>query len=459
MRQPIAVPAAPNPARDTRLHGWPLALARAVFIAVTAVTTVAGIVGLPGLHAVLSRTCEDVISTCLIAPEQVAPLARLGLTPATVAFGVIGLILVAVALVDVVALVIFWNRSDDWMALLVALTLVLMPVWLTPGLQTETGPLQVIGDALSNAGFPLMMLLIALFPSGRFEPRWLWVPMLLLMLAPNFSGSLNLPNEVFLPLLLSLLLALIGGQIYRYRRVSTPAQRSQTKWVVYGIALTILINQAFWQPLALLPAVNQPDALFSLLFMPVNFLMIVALAGSFGIAILRYRLYDIDVIIRRTLIYGALSVILAALYFALVLGGQAIVRAVLGRGEQQPVLVVASTLLVAALFTPLRRFLQAAIDRRFYRHKYDAARTLAAFGATLRTETDLSAMRERLLEVVNETMQPALVALWLPASHQAPELAGGDAPGQHPSGTVTERAGARLLHNSASFVDTAPGRG
>jgi hypothetical protein len=427
---------------ETRLRGRPLALARAVFIAVLVVTTIAGIVGLPGLHAVLSRTCEDVINTCLIAPEQVAPLARLGLTPDLVARGTIGLTLAAVALADIVAVVIFRYRSDDWMALLVALTLVLLPAGLTPGLQPLTGPLRAITEGISSALFPLLMLLIALFPSGRFVPRWLWVPTLLNMLAPFISGSFNLPNVIFLPLLLFLLLTMIAAQVYRYRRVSTPAQRAQTKWVVYGIALTLLINQAFWQPYALNPALQRPDALFSLLFMPVNFLMIVALAGSFGIAILRFRLYDIDVIIRRTLIYGALSVILAALYFALVLGGQATVRAVLGRGEQQPVLVVASTLLVAALFTPLRRLLQAAIDRRFYRHKYDAAHTLAAFGATLRTETDLGAMRERLLEVVTETMQPALVTLWLPASHRAPELAGGDVSGQRPPGAGAEQAGA-----------------
>ncbi len=436
MRQPIAVPAAPRPAPDTRLRGWPLALARIALVSVMAVTVVAGLVALPGLYASLRRTCTDVLNGCLIGPQQVAPLARLGLTPSLVALGMIGLTVAAVALVDVVAFVIFRYRSDDWMALLVALTLVLLPVWLTPGLLSLTGPLLDIMNALTKLGFPLLMLLIALFPSGRFAPRWLWVPMVLLMAFVTLAGPLSLPNALTLPVLLGLLLSMIGGQVYRYRRVSTPAQRAQTKWVVYGIALTLLINQAFWQPYSLNPALRRPDALFSLLFLPISFLMIVALAGSFGIAILRYRLYDIDIIIRRTLIYGALTLVLAGLYFALVLGGQAIVRAVLGVREQQPVLVVGATLLVAALFTPLRRGMQAAIDRRFYRRKYNAARTLEAFGATLRTETDLAAMRARLLQVVDETMQPALVSLWLPRTYRAPELASGDVPTQPPSGAA-----------------------
>jgi hypothetical protein len=433
MRPPIAQSVAPRLAPDTHLRGWPLALARGIFLVVLAFAVVAGLVALPGLYVLLTRTCEDVLNTCLIAPEQVVPLARLGLTPGALVVGMIGLTLIAVALVDAVALLIFWRRSDDWMALLVALTLVLLPVWLTPGLQPLTGPLRTVMDALSNAAFPLLMLLVALFPSGRFVPRWIWVPTVLTWIAP-YSGYFNVPTAIFLPIYLCLLLLLIGSQIYRYRRVSTPAQRAQTKWVIFGIASALLINQAFWQPYALIPALRQPGVLFSLLFLPISNLMIVALGGSFAIAILRYRLYDIDVIIRRTLIYGALTLVLATVYFALVLGGQAILRAVLGAREQQPVIIVGATLLVAAVFTPLRRGLQTAIDRRFYRRKYDAARTLEVFGATLRTETDLAAMRTRLLQVVDETMRPALVTLWLPQPRRAPELTEGEAPAQSPAG-------------------------
>ena len=132
-----------------------------------------------------------------------------------------------------------------------------------------------------------------------------------------------------------------------------------------------------------------------------------------GIAILRYRLYDIDVVINRTLVYGALTTTLALVYFGGVATIQAIFRALTGQEEQGQFAIVVSTLVIAALFNPLRRRIQAFIDRRFYRRKYDARKTLDAFSAKLRDETDLEALNKELVGVVRETMQPAHVSLWL----------------------------------------------
>src|ERR671933_1292864 len=141
---------------------------------------------------------------------------------------------------------------------------------------------------------------------------------------------------------------------------------------------------------------------------------IVGLVGwpiAIGIAILRYRLYEIDLIINRTLVYGSLTVTLIALYF----GGIVLLQRVFVAltGEKSTLAVVASTLVIAALFNPLRRQVQAFVDRRFYRRKYDAAKTLEAFSAKLRDETDLDALNNELVGVVRETMQPAHVSLWL----------------------------------------------
>ncbi len=135
---------------------------------------------------------------------------------------------------------------------------------------------------------------------------------------------------------------------------------------------------------------------------------------AIGIAVLRSRLFDIDVVINRTLVYGSLTAMLAAVYFGGVTATQAIFRALTGQEEQpQLAIVVVSTLVIAALFNPLRRRIQSFIDRRFYRRKYDAAKTLEAFSAKLRDETDLDALSDDLVGVVRETMQPAQVSLWL----------------------------------------------
>jgi hypothetical protein len=408
---------------DTRLRGWRLGVARAVVFTTIACTVAVGLVALPGLVSWLAVPCGDPLNQCLIAPAQVAPLGKLGITPQALALAVVGLTCLAVLLVDGVVAVLIWRRSDDWMALLVALTLVLLPTSFTPGLRGLTGIWQVVAQALSTASFLTFIALVGLFPSGRPVPRWVWLPVLLVASMPHLPFWASIPLPIFLLMLLSLVLFLIASQIYRYQRVSTPPQRQQTKWAVSGIALVLLVNQLFWQPVALLPALQRPDSLYPLLFYPDNFLIIGILAVSFGVAILRYRLYDIDVIIRRTLVYGTLTAMLVVVYFGVVLGAQAVVQAITGQTGQQPVIVVASTLLVAGLFTPLRRGIQATIDRRFYRRKYDAEKTLAAFGTRLRTETDLAALRGHVVSVVQETMQPAQVSLWLaPMQHASNQL-------------------------------------
>ncbi len=213
-------------------------------------------------------------------------------------------------------------------------------------------------------------------------------------------------------------ICIIGGQIYRYRRVSSPTERQQTKWVILGFIGGPVLAAVFLIPPLLFPSLSAADSLYFLLYKPVFSIVFLLTPLCFGIAILRYRLWDIDVLINRTLVYGLLTVSLTLVFFGLVIGLQSLVGLFTGQVLQSPVVIVASTLAIAALFQPLRRRIQAIIDRRFYRRKYDAAHTLAAFSATLRNEVDLQQLREHLVAVVEETMLPAHVSLWLrPPAH------------------------------------------
>ena len=201
-------------------------------------------------------------------------------------------------------------------------------------------------------------------------------------------------------------------QVYRYMRLYTYSERQQTKWLVFGLASGLLLTAASTILSHLLPQLSRPDSPYQLLMNELGGLIIfLPLSLSIGIALLRYQLWNIDIIINRTLVYGTLTVILTAVYVGLIFGLQALLRGVIS--QDNGVAIVISTLAIAALFQPLRSRIQKIIDRRFYRRKYDAARTLAAFSATLRNEVNLDQLREELVAVVQETMQPSHVSLWL----------------------------------------------
>jgi hypothetical protein len=170
----------------------------------------------------------------------------------------------------------------------------------------------------------------------------------------------------------------------------------------------------------LFPVLTSPDSLYPLAINLVFTFLPLFIPFSFGFAMLRYRLWDIDVLINRTLVYGALTVILTAVYVGLVIGLQALLRSIIS--HDSGVGIVLSTLAIYFLFQPLRSRIQRIIDQRFYRSKYDAAKTLAAFSATLRQEVNLNQLREQLLAVVQETMQPAHVSLWLRKSEKERKL-------------------------------------
>ncbi len=222
-------------------------------------------------------------------------------------------------------------------------------------------------------------------------------------------------NGLAILLLLTSLAGAVAAQVVRFRRARGD-ERQQIKWVAYATALLVgaIVTRA-----ALDPSSVAEDTLLSGIVLGVAY---PGLPVAVGIAVLRYRLYDIDLIINRTLVYGALTTLLALVYFGSAVALQATFRTL--TGQDSNLAIVVATLVSAALFQPLRQHLQGFIDRRFYRRKYDAAHTLAAFSARLRDEVDLTMLSEELVRVVDETMQPSHVSLWLrlptrpPSGHQ-----------------------------------------
>jgi hypothetical protein len=275
-------------------------------------------------------------------------------------------------------------------------------------------------------------LVFLLFPDGRpLSPRWrpvVWLtaavtPLLGLMAfkpgpLPDYAGITNplgiggaggqvlniLANVAFFALLAALAASGLS-LVLRFRRAKGD-ERQQLKWFASGGAamiLAFLVAPFIW----FTPALNN-SPLWPILFT----LSLVALPVSLGIAILKYRLYDIDLIIRRTLVYSVLSALLAFVYLGSVVALQTIVRSLTGQSQPQFVIVV-STLAIAALFNPLRHRLQSLIDRAFYRRKYDAAQVLAAFLASARDEVELRPLLEHLVQAADETVKPEHVSVWL----------------------------------------------
>jgi hypothetical protein len=294
-------------------------------------------------------------------------------------------------------------------------------------------------------GLGLIVFLALLFPNGRLHSsRWrpfAWFSAILVAVGtimaafspgpvlsltiPNPLGIEGLPNiyQQLQALMFALIFVASTSLVVRLHH-ARGVERQQIKWVAYAGALaasaslpTYTVFEAV--DLRLLEMVGHAPALVGILGVPT----------AVGIAILRFRLYDIDRIINRTLVYGSLTAILVAHYFGSVVWLQMVFVEL--TGQRSTLAVVASTLVIAALFNPLHRWVQAFVDRRFYRRKYDAAKTLEAFSAKLRDETDLDALRDDLVGVVRETVQPAHVSLWL-RLEPVPKSSEGEEPSEQP---------------------------
>ncbi len=406
------------------LHGRWIVLARGVWITLVIFTLAIVFASLPVYLALLQTPCAG--STCgfqQLAPEQVGTLKGIGLSLGDYTASTLTLTLALMVVCLGVSTMIIWRRSDDRMAFIVALFLVTLgPFAVIENVSASPSPWQVPNECLGFLFTGLFPLVFSLFPTGQFVPHWTrWT--IVVFLAVNvpftFLPALNTLHisAVSLGFLVGIgsLAILVVVQLYRYRRVSSLLERQQTKWVVFGFAVPITCIVLGIVPYLMFPVLAVPGSLYLLAYAAVQDFLLLLIPLSFGFAMLRYRLWDIDALINRTLVYGTLTVILTAVYVGLIIGLSALLRSIIS--YDSGVAIVLSTLAISLLFQPLRRRIQRIIDRRFYRSKYDAAKTVAAFSATLRQEVDLEQLRQQLLAVVQETMQPAFISLWLRQSH------------------------------------------
>jgi hypothetical protein len=278
----------------------------------------------------------------------------------------------------------------------------------------------------------MFTFVLLLYPTGRIpSPHWRWLAWLCGILVPGLlalQAVAPLPlNEEYpsiknpfgleeitplvgvlsslTPIIFVVLTIACAASVIARFRTARGDERQQLKWFYYSAVLLVVLMAV--TVVSDLAGRRIPDLPSILLFLvPVTGLPVAA-----GIAILKYRLYDIDLLINRTLVYGALSIVLALLYVGIVVLLQRLLNPVLG--EENDLAIVLSTLAIAALFLPLKQRIQTFIDRRFYRGKYNAVRTLSAFSETVRDEVDLQSLADHLVQVVEQTMQPSHVSLWL----------------------------------------------
>jgi hypothetical protein len=399
-----------------RLRGWKLALGRIGWTLFTLVAMALNLIALPDSYGVYVNLSQPMLHD----------LARLGLSPTL--YTILAIVENASVPVAYLALsvLLMWRRSDDRVALFCAFTFVAFAGGsslfdfssgtVVPSL-AHSALLRLLAMTFFAAGEAALVIFFHLFPSGRFAPRWTRIATALVVIfyaavivnPTLISSASDGPTPFLVPLFL---LSAAVAQVFRYGR-SAPRERQQTKWAVFGLALAAVFL-AITLPIFVLvvPERLQEDPVASNLN-PIFQIALLLIPIFITIAILRSRLWDIDTIINKTLVYGALTALLAAVYVGLISGLQALSGLVFGHSANNPLALVLSTLAIASLFQPARRAIQNVIDRRFYRRKYNAETTLASFTATLRNQVDQEQLYDHLQTVVSETMHPTHVSLWL----------------------------------------------
>ena len=400
-------------------------LARVGWAALAILTLVIFAAGLRARHDALLVVCPD--QACAhfqLSSASVAALHELGLT--LNAYAVYLSVVVGFGVVAYVALagVLVWRQHGNWVAITFASSLVAslpsLYFSVTEALTRAAPAWQTPIDVTRAGGVWLLFTACCVFPNGRFAPAWtrLLVPVSLIVMLP---AALVAPLPVFARVAAVLLMAGVALQAYRYRRLFTASERRQGKWVILGTGLLALFLVALNFTPVLVPATRTPgltEVLYLLAGATLTVLVSLIFVASAAIAILKHHLFDIDVIVNRALVYTTLTTLLAVIYGASVVLFQGVFLT--ATGQESDLAIIVSTLTTAAVFQPLRHRLRRFIYRRFYRRRYDASQALAHFAAAARDEVNLDRLAGRLIDVTQETVQPAHVSLWLRADPPPP---------------------------------------
>lgn len=385
------------------------------------VAALAVILSFAGQPALYSEFRSLSIYDLEIRDDVRANLQQLGLAVDLYAAYLLALGLILTLGCFAIAIIIFIRGSTKPMPLFVSLVLVLIGATFSGAIGASGDTNQVLEwlqGFLGTLSLGTILLLFYVFPDGRFVPRFVRWPAIIsalyIVVAALMPDSPLNPEQwtgpVYALIIAGMLFLGVVAQIYRYRRISDYWQRQQTKWVVLGFTVAL----SGYLGVGILPSLSpslQPGTFADLIGAAAVTAFMLCIPLSFGIAILRYKLWDIDVVIHKTLVYGLLSSLLLALYFGSVIMLQSIFRTVAGQNSELAIII--STLAIAMLFQPLRRRVQTFIDHRFYRSRHDTARTLDEFSGHLRHQVDLPVLSGELISVVQETMQPASISLWI----------------------------------------------
>ncbi len=401
---------------------------RGSWIALALLSLAVLLAGMPAYYRTLNSACLS--GDCIyfqLGPAEAGALVNLNLSLRFYAAYMVSLTTLLTLVSLLLGTLIFLWQSKSRIAIFLSYALLALgPTFfqvLTEALVKNNPAWRTPVSILQAIGVWTIIVFAYLFPDGRFYPRWTRVTAAILaitVLLPVFTseqfflGSPGAFGWYILSVIVSSMLVGAFAQIIRYRKISGPVEKQQVKWVVFGFALFALQATGYLlSPVIYPPLQGQgvPNLLYYLVGGSLNVLFLLFFLSSLAIAILRYRLWEIDVIIRRTLQYSLLTGLLALLYLGGVIIFQQIFDLVSVEAGRSPLAIVLSTLAIAALFTPLRARIQAGIDRRFYRRKYDAERTLERFAGTLREEVDVDRLSEQLISVVQETVEPEMIEL------------------------------------------------